>query len=112
MLSCRGSAAGGGTGATAPPGEKLNRRQKGEDRMRKYGQGGRLEKVICNGCGKKLVVDDGIVREGVLSIDHVWDYFSEKDGEIHHLDLCESCCDRLAGELRIPVEVEEQTELL
>ena len=32
--------------------------------MRKYGHGGRLETVICNGCGKKLVVEDGIVREG------------------------------------------------
>lgn len=86
--------------------------QKGEDNMRKYGHGGRLETVICNGCGKKLVVEDGIVREGVLSIDHAWDFFSEKDGEVHHLDLCEACCDRIAGELMIPVEIEEQTELL
>ena len=44
--------------------------------MRKYGQGGRLEKGICNGCGTKLVGEDGSVREGVLSIDHGWDYFS------------------------------------
>ncbi len=86
--------------------------QKGEDNMRKYGHGGRLETVICNGCGKRLVVEDGIVREGVLSIDHAWDFFSEKDGEVHHLDLCEACCDRIAGEFKIPVEIEEQTELL
>ena len=112
MLSCRGSAAGGGTGATAPPGEKLNRRQKGEDRMRKYGQGGRLEKVICNGCGKKLVVEDGIVREGVLSIDHVWDYFSEKDGQIHHFDLCEECYDEMIRHFRIPVQISQERELL
>ena len=52
------------------------------------------------------------MREGLLSIDHAWDFFSEKDGEIHHLDLCEACYDRLANELAIPVEVEEQTELL
>ena len=80
--------------------------------MRRYGHGGRLETVISNGCGKKLVVEEGIVREGLLSIDHAWDFFSEKDGEIHHLDLCEACYDRLANELAIPVEVEEQTELL
>lgn len=80
--------------------------------MRKYGYGGRLDRVICNGCGKKLVVEDGIVREGVISIDHVWDFFSEKDGEVHHLDLCENCYDNFVRELKLPVEVEEQTELL
>ena len=48
----------------------------------------------------------------MLSIDHAWDFFSEKDGEVHHLDLCEACCDRIAGEFKIPVEIEEQTELL
>lgn len=43
---------------------------------------------------------------------HAWDYFSEKDGEVHHFDLCESCYDELVGGFRIPVDVEEQTELL
>ncbi len=38
--------------------------------------------------------------------------FSEKDGEVHHFDLCESCYDELVGGFRIPVDVEEQTELL
>ena len=80
--------------------------------MRKYEQNGVLKTVICNGCGRKLAVKDGIVREGVLRLDHQWDYFSEKDGEIHHLDLCEECCDRILGELRIPAEVEEAVELL
>ena len=32
----------------------------------------------------------GIVREGVLSINHAWDFFSEKDGEVHHMDICEA----------------------
>ena len=80
--------------------------------MRKYGHGGRLETVICNGCGKKLVVEDGIVREGVLSIDHAWDFFSEKDGEVHSFDLCESCYDELTNQFKISVQVKERTELL
>ena len=50
--------------------------------MRKYTSGGQLEAVVCNCCGKKLIVVDGIVREGVLSINHAWDFFSEKDGEM------------------------------
>ena len=43
--------------------------------------------------------------------DHAWDYFSEKDGEVHHFDLCESCYDELINQFRLPVDVEEQTEL-
>ncbi len=80
--------------------------------MRKYKANGELNTVICNGCGKKMAVKDGIVREGVLRLEHTWDYFSEKDGEVHRLDLCEECCDRILQNLRIPVEVEEATELL
>ena len=48
--------------------------------MRKYKSNGELETVICNCCGKKLVVKDGIMREGALNVEHAWDYFSEKDG--------------------------------
>lgn len=54
--------------------------------MRKYGKNGRLETVVCNMCGKKIVVKEGIVREGAAMIDYAWDYFSEKDGEVHHFD--------------------------
>ena len=80
--------------------------------MRKYASGGQLETVLCNCCGKKLVVADGIVREGSLHVDYTWDFFSEKDGEIHHFDLCETCYDEITDRLRIPVDVEEQTEYL
>ena len=45
--------------------------------MRKYGKTGKLETVICNMCGKKIAVKDGIVREGAAAFDHAWDYFSE-----------------------------------
>ena len=48
------------------------------DFMRKYAKNGRLETVVCNCCGKKLIVKDGIVREGVMTVNHSWDYFSEK----------------------------------
>ena len=68
--------------------------------MRKYGKDGRLESVICNRCGRKLAVRNGIVREGVFSSDHAWDFFSEKDGEVHHFDLCEECYDEVTGEFR------------
>lgn len=80
--------------------------------MRRYGKNGRLEAVVCNRCGKKIVVKEGIVREGLIMIDHAWDYFSEKDGEVHHFDLCEDCYDEWISQFKIPVDVEEQTELM
>lgn len=80
--------------------------------MRKYKTSRQLETVVCNMCGKKIAVKEGIVREGALMFDHAWDYFSEKDGEVHHFDLCETCYDELVSQFLIPVDVEEQTELL
>ena len=37
---------------------------------------------------------------------------SEKDGEVHHFDLCEECYDEVTAEFRIPVDVEDEIELL
>ena len=80
--------------------------------MKRYNRNGQLEAVLCNCCGKKLVVEHGIIREGSLGIDHAWDYFSEKDGQVHHFDLCEDCYDEWISGFRLPVETEEQIELL
>ncbi len=80
--------------------------------MRKYGESGILLSVVCNRCGKKLAVKDGILREGAAHFDVAWDYFSEKDGEVHHFDLCEECYDGMTREFLIEVDREERTELL
>ena len=79
--------------------------------MRKY-KGNYLTAVICNCCGKNLVVANGIVREGVAHICAEWDYFSEKDGQTDHFDLCEECYDQMTAAFKIAVETEEQTEYL
>lgn len=80
--------------------------------MRKYRRDGKLETVICNHCGKKMIVEGGILREGAISISHAWDFFSEKDGEVHHLDLCEACYDEMVSQFRIAPDVEEQVEFM
>ena len=80
--------------------------------MRKYGKNGQLETVFCNLCGKKIAVKEGIVREGAAMFDHAWDYFSEKDGEVHHWDMCEECYDNLLGQFRVEPDVEEQVEFI
>lgn len=86
--------------------------KKGEDKMRKYNSDGQIKTVVCNSCGKKIVVEGGIVREGMIAVDHTWDFFSEKDGEVHRMDLCENCYDDIISQFIIAVDIEEQVELL
>ena len=71
-----------------------------------------LESVVCNGCGKKLVVERGILREGGFAVNYPWDYFSEKDGEIHHCNQSEDCYDSLIHQFRIAPEIEEAVEFI
>lgn len=59
-----------------------------------------VDKYICNKCGKEIAEGD------VLSVDKRWGYFSEKDNEVHHFELCEQCYDELVSAFRIPVEIE------
>lgn len=73
---------------------------------------GELQRVICNQCGKELLVNQGIVREGVFLGDSAFGYFSRKDGRLLKFDLCEDCYDELCKGFLIPVEVENRTELI
>lgn len=91
---------------------KGNEKGKVKLRMRKYKSGGELKSVVCNCCGKKMVVENGILREGAMTINHAWDFFSEKDGEIHHWDICEECYDNMVNQFKIEMEVEERVEFI
>ena len=71
-----------------------------------------LTKIVCNQCGRILKIQNGILQEGVFRGMVDWGFFSEKDGEMNSFDLCEKCYDRLISGFSIPVETEEQTELL
>ena len=82
--------------------------------MRQYTdrEKGILGKIVCNQCGRELQLENGLVQEGVYVGDVQWGYFSRHDGERHRFDLCEECYDILIGEFKIPVDIEEQVELL
>ena len=71
-----------------------------------------LTKVFCNQCGKELVVEEGIVKEGCFSVDYEFDYFSNKDGYIYSMDLCEKCFDKWIKGFQNPVEIMEIKEFL
>lgn len=71
-----------------------------------------LIEMKCDCCGRLLKVKNGIVMEGVFSIDYSWGYFSSKDGEIDSVDLCEECFDRIIEENNISIRKADNTELL
>ncbi|MGL5259776.1 MAG: hypothetical protein ACRC7V_06660 [Lachnospiraceae bacterium] len=71
-----------------------------------------LEEIWCNKCGKQLLVQNEVLKEGCFHSDFEFGYFSEKDGEQHSFDLCEACYDALVKEFSIPVTIREMNELL
>lgn len=82
--------------------------------MKKYTsvETNQMERLYCNCCGKEIKIRNGIVEEGVLSVEQQWSYFSNKDGEAHSFDLCEECYNEIIKNFKIPVGVEESTELI
>lgn len=66
-----------------------------------------MKAIVCNRCGKEIPFVNGHPREGVFSTDYRWGYFSEKDGEIHSFDLCESCYDEWISGFLFPVDIRE-----
>ena len=71
-----------------------------------------LKEVKCNKCGRILMVENGVAKEGVFSAEQVWGYFSDKDGEHHSFDLCEKCYDEMVREFLIEPDIIEENELV
>ena len=71
-----------------------------------------IEKVFCNACGKELLVENGIVKEGCFHVEYTFGYFTDKDGTKHKWDLCEDCYDKMVKNFAIPVDVKDESELL
>ena len=61
-----------------------------------------VEKYICNRCGKEMAEED------MLSVDKRWGYFSTRDNEVHHFDLCEKCYDEIVATFQIPIEIDNR----
>ena len=68
-------------------------------------------KLICNGCGRNLKVENGFLREDVFEGKKQWGYFSKKDGILHSFVICEKCYDEMIDRFVIPPEVSEVHEL-
>lgn len=68
--------------------------------------------LYCNLCGKELKVINGILMEDAFEATKEWGYFSERDMEVHHFNLCEECYNKLISEFQIPVEIRKKLEVL
>lgn len=61
-----------------------------------------IKKIICNKCGKEILIQSEIPQEDYLSVDKRWGYFSNKDGQVDSFDLCEECYDSFVAGFLIP----------
>jgi Fe2+ or Zn2+ uptake regulation protein len=68
--------------------------------------------LFCNMCGKRLKIENGVLKEDVLEITKEWGYFSDSDMKVHHFNICEECYNRLISQFEIPVEVRDNVEAL
>ena len=68
--------------------------------------------IYCNSCGKLLKVENGILKEDAFEATKEWGYFSKRDLEVHHFNLCEDCYNKFISQFCIPVEVEKKLEVL
>ena len=80
----------------------------GERSILKDGENMKKEKIMCNKCGKELMIKNGILHEDGIFVTKEWGYFSGKDLQIHQFCLCESCYDEFTESFFIPVENQEK----
>ena len=72
-----------------------------------------MEKNIrCNGCGRRIKEEKGLLREDVVEGRKEWGYFSKKDLQVDTFYLCEACYDSLIENFKIPITREEKTEAM
>ena len=64
----------------------------------------KVEKIICNKCGKEIWVRGGIPQEDVLEVEKRWGDHSRKDNQVDRFDLCEDCYDELVESFQIKIE--------
>lgn len=68
--------------------------------------------ICCNACGRKLDVQQGVLREDALIVKKNWGYFSRKDLEVHEFVLCEACYDEMIAGFQKPVTIVPKREVM
>lgn len=68
--------------------------------------------IYCNACGRRIEKKGEVLQEDILHVEKSWGYFSKKDTEHHTFDLCEECYDKFIQTFVVPIQTEEDKELL
>ncbi|MDE5864646.1 MAG: hypothetical protein K2K56_00490 [Lachnospiraceae bacterium] len=68
--------------------------------------------LVCNRCGRRLKVEQDIVKEDYIQIRKSWGYFSRRDGITQEFILCEECVESITREFVVPAEFSDTKELL
>ena len=72
-----------------------------------------MEKNIkCNACGRQIQEENGILKEDIFEGRKEWGYFSKKDLRIDTFYLCEECYERITADFVLPLQQEENMEVL
>lgn len=66
----------------------------------------------CNGCGKNLKIENGILKEDIFEGKKSWGYFSTKDLAVDSFCLCEACYEEMVSNFKIPISRTLQTEAI
>lgn len=79
--------------------------------MKKYTMQNQEKKVvceiICNKCGDTIAKEATCLKTDFLTINKNWGYFSDKDNEVHSIDLCERCYDEWVKGFSVPPSVKQ-----
>lgn len=71
-----------------------------------------MKHLLCNKCGKKIEVFNGISREDFIKVSKAWGFFSKKDGMTQEFIICEACMEQLEKDFVISSRIYETTELI
>jgi len=69
------------------------------------------KELFCNACGKKLEMENDILREDVFEGKKEWGYFSKKDITLHSFLMCEDCYDKMISSFAISPEITDVIEI-
>lgn len=68
--------------------------------------------IICNCCGKVIITKGQLPKKEYIRIKKTWGYFSNKDGQVHTMNICEDCYDKWVATFVKKIDKKEATELV
>ena len=64
------------------------------------------------GTVKIPILENGILKEECIHVEHDFGFFGRNDGKSQSFDLCEDCYEKLLEHFAVPVQTWDRTELL